>query len=143
MRFWVGVASKDHVSCGMAGGFCQLCHGKAEALKRMGVGDWIVYYSPKEEFEGSVSCQKFTAIGEVVGSEIYQVKMPPGFLPHRRDIHFLEAKEVSIRPLIEKLSFIKDKNKWGYAFRFGHLEIATADFELIAREMLGFVPMGS
>lgn len=140
MRYWVGVASKEHVSRGVAGGFCQLCHGKAQPLKRMDVGDWIVYYSPKEEFEGAAPCQKFTAIGEVIGSDVYPFEMFPSFVPHRRDIRFLEAKDAPIRPLLEYLSFIKDKSKWGYAFRFGHLEMSKADFELIATKMLGFVP---
>ena len=140
MRYWIGVASKDHVSRGVAGGFCQLCHGKAQPLKRMAVGDWIIYYSPKESFEQATPCQKFTALGEVVGAEIYPFEMSPGFVPHRRDIRFLKANDAPIRPLLEQLSFIKDKNKWGYVFRFGHLEIQKSDFELIAIGMLGFKP---
>jgi hypothetical protein len=67
--------------------------------------------------------------------------MGPGFVPYRRDIHFLEASDVPIRPLLEQLSFIKDKSKWGYAFRFGHLEIPKPDFERIAIKMLGRVPI--
>ena len=140
MRYWVGVASKDHVRRGVAGGFCQLCHGKAQPLKRMAVGDWIVYYSPKEAFEGTAPCQKFTAIGEVIGPDVYPFEMFPGFIPHRRDIRFLEANDTPIRPILENLSFIKNQSKWGYAFRFGHLEMSKADFELIATHMLGFVP---
>ena len=109
MRYWIGVASKNHVSRGVADGFCQLCHGKAQPLKRMSVGDWIVYYSPKEIFEKSTPCQKFTAIGEVVGTEVYPFEMSPGFIPHRRDIRFLKSEDVPIRPLLDQLSFIKDK----------------------------------
>ena len=140
IRYWIGVASKDHVNRGVAGGFCQLGHGKAQPLKRMSVGDWIIYYSPKERFEEATPCQKFTAIGEVVGSEIYPFEMSPGFVPYRRDIRFLKADAVPIRPMLEQLSFIKDKSKWGYVFRFGHLEITKSDFELIAIKMLGFKP---
>jgi len=47
MKFWIGVASKDHVLRGIDGGFCQLCHGSAQPLKRMSVGDWLIYYSSK------------------------------------------------------------------------------------------------
>ena len=86
--------------------------------------------------------QKFTAIGEVTGSEVYQFEMFPGFVPFRRDIHFIEANDVPVRPLLEHLSFIKDPQRWGYAFRFGHLEISRADFELIANAMLGYIPAG-
>lgn len=139
-RYWIGVASKDHVLRGVSGGFCQLCHGKASPLKRMAVNDWIIYYSPKELFEESTLCQKFTAIGRVAGAEVYSVEMFPGFIPYRRDIRFFDSSDVSIRPLIDRLSFIRDKVRWGYAFRFGHLEISGSDFELIASSMLRNVP---
>lgn len=142
MRYWVGVASKDHVARGVAGGFCQLCHGKAQPLKRMERGDWIIYYSPKETYSpkakggGDDTCQQFTAIGRVQGSEVYQFEMAPGFIPFRRDIEFLPAQVTDIRPLINQLSFIQNKSRWGYAFRFGHIEISHEDFELIAAQML-------
>jgi hypothetical protein len=138
MRYWIGVASKEHVSRGLAGGFCQLCHGKSQPLKRMSVGDWIIYYSPKQTFECNSPLQAFTAIGEVVGDKVYPFEMSAGFVPYRRDIRFRsDAQDAPIRPLIDQLAFIQDKKRWGYAFRFGHIEIQKADFELIAGRMLG------
>jgi hypothetical protein len=139
-RYWIGVASRDHVQRGIAGNYCQLCHGKSQPLKRMSVGDWLIYYSPKEQFTGDVPCQQFTAIGEVVGTEVYPFEMFAGFVPNRRDIHFMKANAASIRPLLDRLAFIKDKSRWGYAFRFGHIEITQQDFELIAINMLGRIP---
>lgn len=141
-RYWVGVASREHVRLGVEGGFSQLCHGKAQPLKRMAVGDWLIYYSPKERFEAITPCQKFTAIGKVVGDGIYPFEMFKGFVPYRRDINFLEAADAPIRPLLEQLSFIKDKSRWGYAFRFGYLEIPKTDFEIISTRMLGRNPAG-
>lgn len=135
-KYWIGVASKDHVMRGVAGGFCQLCHGKAQPLKRMSVGDWIIYYSPKKIFEEPTPYQQFTAVGEVVGSEVYPFEMFPGFIPYRRDIRFIQnTQDVPIRPLISQLSFIKDTSKWGYVFRYGYLEILQADFETITKLM--------
>ena len=134
-RYWIGVASRQHVLKGMAGGFTQLCHGKERPLKRMAKGDLIIYYSPQEVLGEKQLCQRFTAIGEVIGDDIYQVAMAPGFIPFRRDIRFLAAKEIPIRPLIDHLSFIKDKNHWGYVFRYGHVQIHRADFQLIAEAM--------
>jgi hypothetical protein len=139
-RYWVGVASQDHVTRGVAGGFCQLCHGKAAPLKRMSPGDWIVYYSPKVRLDGVELCQQFTAIGEVVGNDVYVFEMAPLFAPFRRDIRFVEAQAAPIRPLVEKLSFIRDPKRWGYVFRFGHFEMSREDFELIADRMLGDLP---
>lgn len=139
-RFWIGVASREHVKMGVAGGFSQLCHGKAQPLRRMAVGDWLIYYSPQEKFGEKLPCQRFTAIGEVVGSEVYPFEMFPGFVPHRRNIRFLDADDTPICPLIERLAFIHDKRHWGYAFRYGHLEIPQADFTLIAAAMCGQAP---
>lgn len=135
MRFWIGVASRDHVARGIAGGFCQLCHGKAQPLRRMSAGDWIVYYSPKEAFEGANACQRFTAIGEVQPGDVYAYPISHWFVPYRRLVRFQSATEADIRPLIPQLSFIRDKSRWGYAFRFGHIEISREDFELIAARM--------
>ena len=143
MRYWIGVASKDHVARGVEGGFCQLCHGKAQPLTRMAVGDWIIYYSPKQTFGGDHACQQFTAIGRVVGDAVYQFEMAPGFVPSRRDIKFLSARPVDIRPLIHQLDFIQRKDRWGYAFRFGHIEISQEDFDLISSRMLTYKTLQS
>ena len=51
------------------------------------------------------------------------------------DVQFLECQETPIRPLIDKLTFIKDKTHWGAAFRFGQLKIPAEDFARIARAM--------
>ena len=136
MKYWVGVASKEHVQRGVGGGFCQLCHGKQQPLKRMSKGDWIIYYSSKEIFAEDTPCQKFTAIGQIVGDEPYQFQMERNFVPFRRDVNFKQCKEVAIHPLIEHLSFIKSKKNWGYTFRFGVLEIPQEDFRLLAANML-------
>jgi len=124
-------------------GFASFATAKPNLLNACQQADWIIYYSPKEQFEKATPCQKFTAIGKVVGLMVYPVEMCPGFVPYRRDIRFLEASAIPIRPLLEQLSFIKDKSKWGYAFRFGHLEIPKPDFERIAIKMLGQVPLDS
>jgi predicted RNA-binding protein len=61
--------------------------------------------------------------------------MGNNFIPHRRDVRFVEARETPIRPMIEDLSFIKNKQSWGYIFRFGLLEIPEVDFQLIVTAM--------
>jgi EVE domain len=134
-RYWIGVASKDHVQKGISGGFCQLCHGKNNPLKRMAEGDWIVYYSPRTTMEKGDTVQAFTAIGHILPGEPYLIDMGNGFMPHRRDVQFLAAQEAPIRSLIEDLSFIKNKQSWGYIFRFGLLEIPEPDFQRIMLAM--------
>ena len=136
VRYWVIVASKDHVQNGMRNGIAQANHGKAAPLKRMKVGDGVLYYSPKIEFSGNEKLQAFTAIGKVAGDTIYPFDMGGGFIPHRRDVEYFDCVETPIQPLIPTLTFIEDKQIWGYLFRFGFLEIPKVDFDLIAGRML-------
>jgi hypothetical protein len=136
MKYWIIVASKDHLQRGLEGGFIQANHGKATPLKRMQPGDWVVFYSPKLEYEKPEKYQHFTAIAQIADDQIYQHDMGGGFVPFRRNVCFLPARDVPIRPLIDDLSFIKDKTHWGAPFRFGTLQIPEEDFKLIAREML-------
>ena len=61
--------------------------------------------------------------------------MGGGFEPFRVDVDWLACDEAPIRPLITRLSFVRDPSHWGAAFRFGHLEVPEADFRLIAAAM--------
>lgn len=135
-KYWIIVASKDHVKSGVAHGFAQACHGKVAPLRRMRKGDFIVYYSGKQTMGKAESCQQFTAIGEVIDDEIYDFQVSEDFCPSRRSIAFLPSKDVSILPLIDALEFIPNKKSWGYPFRFGFFEINRRDFELISSQML-------
>lgn len=141
-KYWMLVASKNHVQRGISEGIAQACHGKALPLKRMNVGDGIIYYSPKLEFEKNIPCQEFTAIGIVLDEEVYPYDMGNGFIPYRRNIKYLSARSVQIKSLVEKLQFIMDKKKWGYKFRFGAFEIPEIDFQLIKNAMKAILPEG-
>src|SRR5262249_6246371 len=70
-RAWVGVVSRAHVRRGVAGGFAQLSHGKRAPLARMNVGDWLVYYSPRTDFPDGAPLRAFTALGRIVGQDVY------------------------------------------------------------------------
>ena len=135
-KYWIIVASKDHVKSALTEGIAQTCHGKALPLKRMRKNDFIIYYSGKQTMGKYEVCQEFTGIGRVLDDEIYQLRVSEDFCPSRRKIEFLPGKDVSILPLISRLNFIHDKKNWGYPFRFGMLEIDRHDFELISSQML-------
>jgi len=132
-RYWILVASLEHVNLGISGDFAQAGHGKRSGLARMHAGDRIVYYSPKGEFGGTEPLHAFTAIGEVADDEIVQVEMSEDFKPFRRSVRYFKTGEVKIEPLINDLEFIRNKKSWGYAFRFGILEIRQPDFERIEK----------
>ena len=134
-RYWLGVVSHSHVLRGVAGGFAQVCHGKAAPLRKMAVGDWFVYYSPKTDMRDGAPLQQFTAAGQVVGECTYAFAMTPDFVPFRRDIAYHPSQPASILPLIPHLSFIHDPKRWGYPLRTGHVEMSAQDFALIAHAM--------
>lgn len=134
-HYWIAVASRSHVIKGVSGGFAQVCHGKAGPLKRMKENDWILYYSPTEYIGQKEPCQCFTAIGKITAREPYLYPMSETFTPWRRDVIFFPAKEVPIAPLIEQLSFIQDKKRWGFPFRRGCFSILPQDFQCIAKQM--------
>ena len=134
-QFWIGVVSRQHVHIGVEGGFIQLNHGKKAPVQRLRAGDGVVMYSPRTAYPDGEVLQSFTAIGVVCSGEVYRVKMAEDFEPYRVDVNFLKAKEAPIKPLIEALSFIKNKTRWGATFRFGHHRVPTEDFMLIAKAM--------
>lgn len=134
-KYWIIVASKDHVKSGIVDGIAQACHGKSSPLKRMKKGDFILYYSGKQTMGKPDKCQEFTALGKVIDDETYKVQVSEDFCPSRRNIEFLNCNDTSILPLINDLDFIQNKKSWGYPFRFGILEINKHDFDLISSKM--------
>lgn len=135
-KYWIIVASKDHVKSGIEQGIAQACHGKVAPLKRMRKDDFVIFYSGKKTLGKPENCQEFTAIGQVKDEEVFQFQMTADFCPSRRNIDFFESRNISILPLINDLDFIQNKQSWGYPFRFGFFEIGKNDFELISSKML-------
>jgi hypothetical protein len=135
MRYWINTVSRDHVQAGLNGGFTQADHGRDTRLKRLRKGDLIVFYSPRTAFHRGEPLMAFTAIGRIADEELYQVEMKSDFHPWRRRVEFFKCHEADIRPLIAALSFIRNKQKWGFPFRRGLFEVPKPDFELIARAM--------
>jgi hypothetical protein len=135
-KYWIVVASRDHVQRGVKGGFMQANHGKASALKRMQAGDGLLYYSSREIYGQDTKCQRFTALGEIADDLVYQGEMGGGFVPFRRNVTYFPCREVSILSLIGALDFIRDKTHWGAPFRFGVVEIGENDFQRITELML-------
>jgi hypothetical protein len=135
MKYWIAVASADHARRGKKLGIMQVCHGKGGPLRRVRAADGVVYYSPTISFGGKQRLQAFTTIGTVKDDRTYQVDMGEGFRPFRRDVDYLDAREAAIQPLLDQLEFTRGKKNWGYAFRFGLVEISAGNFATIAAAM--------
>ena len=118
---------------GVTGGFCQLCHGKKAPLRRMERGDYILYYSPKQEFRSRRPCQAITACGVVIGDEVYQYEMLPGFVPYRRDIEWqTQVREVPL----DVLRTLPGWTEVAPKLRFGQVELSPELFRAIQAYML-------
>src|SRR5580765_5556906 len=122
-NFWIGVVSKEHVDIGVAGGYTQVNHGKAGPLERMRAGDGFAFYSPRTSYPDGEPLQAFTAIGRIRTGTVYQATVSDTFRPFRVDVDFLPSHPAPIKPLIERLSFIRNKTHWGAAFRFGTVRV--------------------
>ncbi|HEV8083592.1 MAG TPA: EVE domain-containing protein [Chitinophagaceae bacterium] len=134
-KYFLICASKDHVLKGVEGGFAQAGHGRKDLMSKPSKGDRIVYYSSKDKFENGKSLQTFTDIGEIIDSELYQPNTISKLKPYRRDVKYDKSVDAEIRPLIEKLSFIKNKKRWGFYLISGFREISKGDFEIIQQAM--------
>ena len=138
-RHWIAVACAEHARRGRALGIMQVCHGKGAPLRRLKAGDGVVYYSPTASLGGKDRLQSFTTIGRVTDDRTYQADMGVGFRPFRRDVRYAAAQDAPVAPLLDRLEFTRGKRNWGYAFRYGLVEISASDFAVIA-EAMGAVP---
>jgi EVE domain len=120
----------------------QVSHGKAAPLRRIHLGDWVVYYSPTEVLRGKDRLQSFTAIGTVKDGAPYQADMGGGFRPFRRDVNWRTAQEKPIKPLLGCLQLTTVKRNWGFQLRFGLFEISEHDMAMIATAMGVVLPNG-
>lgn len=133
--YWVGVVSRDHVMAAVRGGFCQVNHGKEAPLRRIKPGDRMLYYSPRQGIRDGDPVQAFTAIGEVLDRDIYEVTVSEKFRPFRRDVRYFTATDAPIRPLLRDLSFAGANPNWGLILRRGTFAITAQDYRLIADAM--------
>jgi hypothetical protein len=134
-RYWIGVASRDHVKAAETGGFCQFCHGRETRVRELSAGDGVVYYSPRERMGEGALIRAFTAIGRVRPGTAYHAEQSGCFHPWRRAIDYQPTKEAPITPLLGQLSFSRENQNWRWLMRQGFLEITRADFDTIAIAM--------
>ena len=135
---WIAVASAAHARRGCAvpdQGYMQVCHGKCAPLKRVAPGDRVAYYSPTVTMGGKDKLQAFVSIGVVLPGVPYEFDMGGGFVPYRREVAYMPAREAPIAPLLDQLEFVEDRSRWGYKFRFGLFKISDHDMACISHAM--------
>jgi hypothetical protein len=134
-RYWIGVVSRDHAQAAVANGFVQLTFGQARPLERMQPGDGFAIYSPRTGQASGQPLQAFTAIGRIGDGPVYEAAPVDPSPAYRRSVAYLDATAAPIKPLLERLTFIRNKDHWGAAFRFGVVRVPREDFATIAAAM--------
>lgn len=137
-RNWIAVACAQHARRGCAtpgAGYMQVCHGKVAPLQRIRPGDRVAYYAPTITMGGKDRLQAFVSIGIVLPGAPYAFDMGGGFVPSRRDVAYVSAREAAIAPLLDALEFVDDRQRWGSKFRFGLFAVSDRDMRLIAQAM--------
>ena len=134
-KYFLICASRDHVLKGVEGSFAQAGHGRKDLMSKPSKGDWLLFYSARDEYDNGKPLQKFTALGQVIDEEPYQPNADENFKPYRRAVAFKKVAETEIRSLLEQLSFIKNKKRWGFYLISGFRELSKEDFEVIKNAM--------
>ena len=134
MAYVIGVANKAQVGIARQGGFVAFSHGREAAVRRLAAGDRVIYYAPRSDFDGD-PVQAFVALAEVTGDAAHERPFGDHGLGWVRDARFEPVTEAPVRPLLDRLSFVRDKSRWGMAFRQGKFAIGAADYRLIAEAM--------
>lgn len=133
-KYWINVAPRERVLKAVEESAMQ-SQGNEAHLNRIDKDDWVIFYSHRADAAGTVKLQFFTAIGQVVDKNTYQVKDDSTQKSFSRKMNYLKTKETPLIPLIQKLSFIRNKKYWGTVFKMNLIQIPKEDFDLIAQEM--------
>ncbi len=106
-----------------------------KSLRRMSVGDRVVYYI--------MGIQKFGATATITGDYFEDAtrlwtdrdETWPARRPSRRDIVLKDEELLDARRLVSGLSFVANKNAWGASFQGSIREIPEEDFAFIESRM--------
>jgi predicted RNA-binding protein len=138
MQFWLVVTSsenfnsdREHLGFKLQG----LPHRYRKQVKRMNVGDKVVYYIMK--------LQKFGATATITGEYFEDSsrvwvdldEMWPARRPSQPEIVLNDDELIDTKKLIPDLKFIENKERWGTHFQGSIRKIPEEDFRLIESEM--------
>lgn len=136
-KFWIGTAHLAMADAMREVGIVAFSYGREAPVQKVSPGDGVIYYAPRTDFEGD-PVQAFVALARVTGDEVEQVTIPgTDHVPFARAAHYEQVSHVPVRPLLERLSFVKSPRHWGMAFRRSFFEATPADFALIADGLRG------
>jgi predicted RNA-binding protein len=138
-KHWVFPITLDNLSLCIKHGLIGMSGNNKLRVKNIYKDDLIVFYVSKEHYNTNVNPTKeFHSVAQCKGMPfIDNKKIWNGNLifETRLPIKVINQKKCKIEPLIDKLSFIKNKKNWGSAFFSGARQIPPEDFFVIMKAM--------
>lgn len=131
-RYWIGVASTDHVDAAVEKSVFGFGPGHHADADRPAKGDWIAYYSPTTGGDDGEPVRRITAVARLE-DEASQEGDADGDAPTwTRKAHYYHHDTADIYDLLPRFSFIKDQAHWGVHFHRSLLEVTKDDMAAIA-----------
>ena len=104
-------------------------------MGRMQPGDYyIIYYAPRERMRAGDFVQAFVAFGRILPAS-HLSRCIKQISPFSAVCRVQRRRGCPIRPLLQKLSFTRDRVSWGQALRLGTFKIEPDDLKIIAGAM--------
>jgi len=134
IRYWIGVVGLSHVDYAVRTGICAFSHGKKSAVSKLSEGDRFAYYTPRTRFKSGDPVQGFTALGTVIDATPFETNWDAMVIWVAKAA-YADVARTPVRPLLEKLGFVRNPANWGMSFRRGQFEITEQDFSIIESAM--------
>lgn len=139
---WIVVTTEDNFAISIKHNIIGVSFWRRSILMSVKKGDNLVFYITRKRagyrYPHERVCE-FASIGVVVGTpfesqeEIWEG--PPGEVyPYRVQVKIYKSKtRVRVSKVVNQLSFIKNKERWGVSFLASMREISDNDFKTIKK----------
>ncbi|TDA42155.1 MAG: EVE domain-containing protein [Thermoproteota archaeon] len=139
MTYWIFVTDHMNWDVVLKEGIYGLPEKREKLMKRVKKGDEAFIYMVQEKVEYRILPSRIAGLFEIVSDpfksdkrifrgDLYpnRVMLKPILVPER---------PLDFKPLVPRLSFIRNKERWSAYLRRGIVEIPEKDYMLIRREM--------
>ncbi len=136
MSYWIFVTNEQNWKVVKEKNVWGLPKGRENSIKRVKKGDKAFIYLMQEATKDRTIPTRIVGLFEVesdpfTSSErIFKDRLYPNRV-RLKPILVLERKYLEFKPLVPKLSFIKNKLRWSGYFRSGLVKIPERDYNLI------------
>jgi len=140
MTYWIFVTNEQNWKVVKEKNVWGLPRGRENSIKRVKKGDKAFIYLMQEKTKNKTVPTRIIGFFEVVSDpftsseRIFKDRLYPNRV-RLKPILVLEKNYLEFKPLVPKLSFIKNKNYWSGYFRSGLVEISEKDYELLKSEL--------